>query len=230
MYDPCFPVIAAPRVHPLVAAVRRALNIGHPVHHAPTHHAALTSAVAHPPVAVPLSGCLGVVNPVPGGARILPAGPGPAAGRVSGGSSPAGPAGGLGGASIVSAGTGAGLAGGSHGVSGGGVIGPIGAGAAALGAGAVGAVLATSAIKDSSSPAAVAPTDLAPAPLSFAPGPVTPGTPGVVPTGVTSGSPDTGNSVPEPAGVVMLTVAVFSTVLLRRVLSSRQVIKHGRRA
>ncbi len=214
MYDPCFPVAAAPRLHPLVGAVRRALHIGHPVHHAPVHHAAVPHVVAQPAVSAPPSGCVGVVNPVPGGPRILPAGPGPApqAGLPGGYPGGAAPIGGFGG----------GLAG----------IGPVGAGAAAIGAAAVGAGTA-GALMASSSPAPTG--SLAPAgtpsavpmtPSFVNPGPGTPGAPGTpilsVPDGTPNpNGPDGPNSVPEPGSVLIFTVAILTTFALRRMFGGR---------
>ena len=228
MYDPCFPIAAVPRVHPFVGAVRRALHIGHPAHHAPVHHAAIGGVVPHPAVVVPPPGCVGVVNPIAGARRVLPSAPGAGLpGGVPGGV----PTGELGGAAPGSSGGlsgGGGLVGGGLGGLGG--LGSIGAGAAALGAGvvaagSVGAVLATNRTGDRSGPAVMGPTDLAPMNPSFAVPPS--GIPGigmpiVTPTGTPPGAPDQHQTaVPEPASVLLLTVAIVLTVLVRQLLGFR---------
>jgi len=150
---------------------------------------------------------------MPGGPRILPAGPGTAPGFVPGTAPGTAPG--------IAHGAAGGLAGGGAGAGGfgGSGFGLGGLGAAGLGLAGLGAAgaIGIAALADRSSPTqTTTPTDIPQGlPLSF----LTPGPTGtlVPPTDTGPAPVDGGVPVAEPASILLVALALVSTVLFRRI-------------
>ncbi len=207
MYDPCLPAAAVTRVHPFIGAVRRVMHLRGTGHHTALHPYVVQHAATAPVAPPPSTGCVGVVNPVPGGARILPAGPGaPVNGpgflpaTAQGAASPAGGA--------------AGLFGGG--------LGAAGLGAAGLGVAGLGAAVASAVTADDSDRSIPGPQmiTLNPViPLTFTNGPLT----GTVIPNMPTGPIQPGiQTVSEPASLILLTVGIMAVMISRYVLRLRQ--------